>query len=48
MNYKDLEEAGSNSSPKRNTSTYQENNFERIVIGHPLLDLMLQKVTAKA
>ena len=34
------------SSPKRNTSTYQENNFERIVIGHPLLDLMLQKVTA--
>lgn len=36
------------SSPKRNTSTYQENNFERIVIGHPLLDAMLQKVTAKA
>ena len=36
------------SSPKRNTSTYQENNFERIVIGHPLLDLMLQKVTANA
>ena len=35
------------SSPKRNTSTYQENNFERIVIGHPLLDLMLQKCTAK-
>lgn len=35
-------------SPKRNTSTYQENNFERIVIGHPLLDLMLQKVAAKA
>jgi phage/plasmid-like protein (TIGR03299 family) len=35
------------SSPKRNTSTYQENNFERIVIGHPLLDLMLDKVTAK-
>ena len=35
------------SSPKRNTSTYQENNFERIVIGHPLLDLMLQKVTQK-
>ena len=36
------------SSPKRNTATYQENNFERIVIGHPLLDMMLQKVTAKA
>ena len=36
------------SSPKRNTSTYQESNFERIVIGHPLLDAMLQKVTAKA
>ena len=36
------------SSPKRNTSTYQENNFERIVIDHPLLDAMLQKVTAKA
>ena len=36
------------SSPKRNTATYQENNFERIVVGHPLLDLMLQKVTAKA
>lgn len=35
-------------SPKRNTATYQENNFERIVIGHPLLDLMLQKVTAKS
>ena len=35
------------SSPRRNTSTYQENNFERIVIGHPLLDLMLQKCTAK-
>ena len=34
-------------SPKRNTSTYQENNFERVVIGHPLLDLMLQRVTAK-
>ena len=31
----------------RNTSTYQENNFERIVIRHPLLDAMLQKVTAK-
>ena len=35
------------SSPRRNTATYQENNFERIVIGHPLLDLMLQKCTAK-
>lgn len=36
------------SSPRRNTATYQENNFERIVIGHPLLDLMLQKCTAKS
>lgn len=36
------------SSPKRNTPTYQENNFERVIIGHPILDLMLQKVTAKA
>lgn len=36
------------SSPKRNTATYQENNFERIVIGHPMLDMMLQKVMTKA
>lgn len=36
------------SSPKRNTPTYQENNFERVIIGHPILDIILQKVTAKA
>ena len=35
------------SSPKRNTSTYQENNFERIVIGHPLLDAIVEKCMAK-
>ena len=35
-------------SPKRNTATYQENNFERIIIGHPLLDEMFKKVTAKS
>lgn len=34
------------SSPKRNTSTYQENNFERIVIGHPLLDAIVEKCKA--
>lgn len=35
-------------SPKRNTSTYQENNFERIIVGHPLLDAVLEKCTARA
>lgn len=32
-------------SPKRNTSTYQENNFERIIVGHPMLDAILEKCT---
>lgn len=36
------------SSPRRNTSTYQENNFERIVVGHPLLDAIVEKCMAKA
>lgn len=36
------------SSPKRNTATYQENNFERIVIGHPILDAIVEKCAAKA
>ena len=32
------------SSPQRNTSTYQERNFERIIYGHPILDAIFKKV----
>ena len=35
----------SHALPKRNTETYRENNFERVIIGHPLLDAILKKVT---
>ena len=34
------------SSPQRNTSTYQERNFERIIYGHPILDALLKRVGA--
>ena len=34
----------SHCSPQRNTPTFAERNFERIICGHPLLDKMLQKV----
>ena len=36
------------SSPQRNTATYNERNFERIVYGHPILDQLLQRVGAQA
>lgn len=36
----------SHSSPQRNTSTYQERNFERIIYGHPILDAIFKKVGA--
>lgn len=35
------------SSPQRNTSTYQERNFERIIYGHPILDALFKKVGAR-
>lgn len=35
------------SSPARNTATYAERNFERIVYGHPLLDAIYDKVSAR-
>lgn len=31
-------------SPQRNTTTYQERNFERIIYGHPMLDALLKRV----
>lgn len=34
------------SSPQRNTSTYQERNFERIIYGHPILDALFKRVGA--
>lgn len=34
------------SSPQRNTATYQERNFERIIYGHPILDALFKKVGA--
>ena len=34
------------SSPQRNTATYQERNFERIIYGHPILDALLKRVGA--
>ena len=36
------------SSPQRNTSTYQERNFERIIYGHPLMDALLSRCGANA
>lgn len=36
----------SHSSPQRNTATYQERNFERIIYGHPILDAVFKKVCA--
>lgn len=36
----------SHSSPQRNTSTYQERNFERIIYGHPILDALYKRVGA--
>ena len=36
----------SHTSPQRNTPTYQERNFERIICGHPILDAIMKKVSA--
>lgn len=36
----------SHTSPRRNTPTYQERNFERIISGHPVLDAIMKKVGA--
>lgn len=36
----------SHTSPQRNTPTYQERNFERIICGHPILDAIMKKVGA--
>lgn len=33
--------------PQRNTKTYQERNFERIVVGHPILDKVVELMQAK-
>lgn len=34
--------------PKRNTSTYQERNFERVIVGHPILDRVVEMMSVKA
>ena len=34
--------------PKRNTSTYQERNFERVIVGHPILDKVVEMMSVKA
>ena len=34
--------------PKRNTSTYQERNFERIIVGHPVFDKVVEMMNVKA
>ena len=31
-------------SPQRNTATYAERNFERVVFGHPMLDAIMEKM----
>lgn len=36
------------SVPQRNTSTYNERNFERIIYGHPILDAIVNKFAVKA
>lgn len=36
----------SHTSPQRNTPTYEERNFERIICGHPILDAIMKKVGA--
>ena len=33
--------------PQRNTKTYQERNFERVVVGHPILDKVVELMQAK-
>ena len=38
----------SHSSPQRNSATYQERNFERIINGHPMLDAIVERCSAKA
>lgn len=35
-------------TPQRNTSTYNERNFERIIYGHPILDAVVNKFAVKA
>lgn len=37
----------SHSSPQRNTPTYSERNFERVVFGHPIFDAIVEKCMAK-
>lgn len=34
-------------APLRNTDTFKERNFERIIVGHPLLDKVFEKFAAK-
>ena len=35
-------------APQRNTSTYQERNFERVIVGHPILDKVVEMMSVKA
>jgi hypothetical protein len=35
-------------TPQRNTSTYNERNFERIIYGHPILDAVVNKFAVRA
>lgn len=35
-------------APQRNTATYRERNFERIITGHPLLDKVVEMMSIKA
>ncbi len=39
-----ISDFASHHTPQRNTSTYQEHNFDRIINGHPMLDTMLKLV----
>lgn len=33
--------------PQRNTQTYQERNFERVVVGHPILDKVMEMLSVR-
>ncbi len=35
-------------APQRNTSTYRERNFERVITGHPILDKVVEMMSVKA
>lgn len=35
------------SSPLRNTQTYAERNFEKVINGHPILDAVMEKLTVR-